>query len=117
MAIVLACSGLFGVAAGAGAADAGSLVGSSAARALPRALRGFCWGVVTLENLLRQLNVALRSAGPNVVCQNRLPMTWRLRQSHASRDHCLKHVCPEEFSQVCRNLPREISPVIDHRDL
>src|SRR5690242_1732485 len=111
-----ACSGPVGIVAGAGAAADGSRVGRRAPSPLPKALRGFCCGVVTLENLLRQLNVALRPAGPDVVCQNRFTMARRLDQPNTPGDHCLKYVCPEEFSQVRRDLARKIGPVIEHRD-
>src|SRR5713226_9049889 len=112
--MLLACSGLIGVVAGAGAA--GNRVGIRAPRPLPKALRGFCCGVVTLENLLRQLNVALRPTRTNVICQNRLAVARRLGQSHTPRDHRLKYVLAEKFSQVSGDLSRKIRTVIEHGD-
>src|SRR5260370_35752177 len=108
--MLFACSGPAGLIVGAGAAADGSRVGSRAPRPLPKALRGFCCGVVTLENLLRQLNVALCSAGPDVICQNWFSMTRCLCQPNAARNHSLKYVCSKEFSQVACNLPRQIRP-------
>ena len=41
---------------------------------------------------------------------------WRLGQSNTPRDHRLKYVVAEEFSQVGCNLPRKVGAVIEHRD-
>src|SRR5271155_4168948 len=108
------CKGLgwifaIGMEATCGPVDSGSgtcwtaavvLWGRRAERPLPNALRCLSGVVFTSQDLLCQLNIALRASRANIVGDDRLAVAGRLGQTDAARDHGFEDRFFEESSEI-----------------
>src|ERR1700723_3042684 len=98
---------LFVISGAGGTGVTGGRVGRSALRPLPSTLRALS-GLVTVQNLLCQLNVTFRTLGTGVIGQNRLAKARGLSQANAPRNDGLEDLVFEEIAQVGGNLPGQI---------
>src|SRR5271166_251243 len=91
----------------AGGTATGGRVGSKAPMPLPRALRG-CSGLLMLEDLFSELDIAFCPLGAGVVCEDGLAETRGFSQPNAAGDDGPEDLFFEEFLEVGRHLAGQI---------
>src|ERR1700730_12985765 len=74
----------------------------------PKAFRGIGY------NLLGELGITLSALTMDIIENNRLTETWRLRQSYVSRNHALEDLRTKKAAQIRCDLPRESGALIVH---
>src|SRR5450755_4532565 len=88
-------------------------VGSSAPIPLPSALRG-CSGLLMVEDLFGEFDVAFRPLGSGVIGQDGFAETGRFGQAYAARNDGPEDLVLEELAQVGGYLAGEVGPVVVH---
>src|ERR1035437_8579138 len=103
--------------AGAGGMGAGGWmwvrVGRSAPIPLPSARRG-CSGLLMVENLFGESDIAFRPLGSGVIGQDGFAEAGRFGQTYAAGDDGPEYFIFEEIAEVGGHLTGEVGPVVVH---
>src|ERR1035437_1125549 len=103
--------------AGAGGMGAGGWMGGRVGRSapipLPSARRGWS-GLLLVENLFGEFDIAFGPLGSAVICQDGFAEAGRFGQTNAAGDDGPEYFIFEEVAEVGGHLTGEVSPVVIH---